>query len=144
MTKVKIVYRLAKRKDCQGILEVNEKSLPVVYSRYDWEMMVNQKMTYIVTQSALIVGYITCDKSGCIVSFAVSESHRHQGLGRQLLKYCLEEMKKLNYKRLILRVKVSNHIAHQLYLSQGFKDAELLSNYYEDGCDGMLMSYECS
>jgi len=142
MTKSKIVFRLATRKDRLGICQVNEKSLPVGYDLNAWEAMIAHKRSFVVTRAGLVIGYIVADSEGCIVSFAVFEEYRKQGFGKKLLLLCLDNMKKLGHKKVILRVKVSNAAAQNLYISVGFKQKEILHDYYDKMGDGYLMQID--
>jgi len=142
MTKPKIVYRLAKFQDRKAISDVNQKSLPVGYGLSEWGRMIAEKRSFVVTRAGLVIGYIVADEGGCIVSFAILEEYRKQGFGRNLMSYCLDHMKKLGHKKIILRVKVSNVGALKLYLSMGFKQAEVLNGYYSNNEDGYLMQLD--
>lgn len=140
MTKNKIVYRLATRKDRLSLHEVNRLSLPVVYTESDWADIIAYKYTYIVTINSVIIGYCAGDKTGCIVSVAILNDYRNQGYGRKLLSYAVNEIKKtIKAKKLILRVKVNNLIAQRLYTSMGFAISETLTNYYGGNEDAYLM-----
>ena len=144
MGKSKIVIRLATHKDRIGIKEVNEKSLPVGYDEHEWGLMIAQKRSFVISISMLIVGYLVGNKDGCIISFAVLEKYRGAGLGKKLLLMYLNEMRLLGYKKVILRVKTSNDIAHKLYDSVGFKTISVLDNYYGENIHGYLMQFDFS
>ncbi len=153
MLKYKIKFREATFKDRQALYQLNRESLPVVYSCEQWAILVGQKLdtkkerncVYVLTLSDQIVGYSACDQSGCIISFAIHSKYRQMGYGRQLLMYCCDEMKIRGHTQIILRVKVSNQPAINLYTSVGFKTIEVLSKYYTDGEveeDGYLMKLD--
>jgi ribosomal protein S18 acetylase RimI-like enzyme len=145
MPSFKIKTRIATTKDRFAIQKLNETSLPVVYDVDHWNFLIGKKadhtkkdanVTYVLTKSDSIIAYCACDASGCIVSFAVEEIERGNRYGSRLLVYAIEEMWKRGHKKLQLRVKVSNEIAKKLYSAVGFKEVELLKDYYKAGFDG--------
>lgn len=139
MVKSKTEIRLATRKDRLGIKAVNEASLPIGYDEKNWEIMIAEKCSFVAVQSGLVIGYIVCNKTGCVVTFSVLEQYRSQGIGKQLMQKCMNHMRQLNYKLLVLRVQKSNIRAQKFYQSMGFVQKEILNNYYGEGEDAYLL-----
>ena len=139
MVKTKTDIRLATRKDRLAIKAVNEASLPVGYDEKNWEQMIAEKCSFVAVQSGLVIGYIICNNTGCVVTFAVLEQHRSKGIGKQLMIKCMDHMRKLKYERLILRVQLSNVKAQKFYQSLGFIQKEHLANYYGNNEDAYLL-----
>lgn len=142
--KTKLRVRPAKRKDRQGIKEVNEKCLPVHYDLESWEAMIAMKNSFVLESSGLVVGYLICDDKGVIITFAINEEFRGKGWGRKMLTECIVHMRTKKINKLELRAKVSNTSAVKLYESVGFKIVEKLEKYYTDGKeleDGYLMHF---
>ena len=78
-----------------------------------------------------------------IISIAVRESHRHQGIGELLLISVINLATELNARIVTLEVRVSNTIAQSLYSKYGFTHAGLRRNYYiDDKEDAAIMSTE--
>jgi [ribosomal protein S18]-alanine N-acetyltransferase len=76
-----------------------------------------------------------------IVTIAVRQSYKRQGLGEQLLIAIIELSKQLNAKIVTLEVRVSNTIAQALYTKYGFLTAGTRRRYYSDnGEDALIMS----
>ena len=69
----------------------------------------------------------------------IFEDFRGRGLGRELLKFLLEELKGRGVKKLHLEVSEKNLPALGLYKSFGFHEVGRRKNYYPDGSDAILM-----
>ncbi len=65
-----------------------------------------------------------------ILSLSVRPEYRKLGLGRKLLTTACESLKK-QYDEVLLTVRPSNPVAHNLYLSMGFVNSQRLLNYYQ-------------
>ena len=78
-----------------------------------------------------------------IISIAVRELRRRQGIGELLLISVINLAVELNARTITLEVRVSNTIAQSLYSKYGFTQAGLRRHYYlEDGEDAVIMSTE--
>lgn len=89
---------------------------------------------FIVTNAkGLLVGFATLRKSfgECeILTIAVAKSKRGKGLGRALLKACLEDLSQTATKTVFLEVDETNKPAVALYKSLGFKQIAIRKGYY--------------
>lgn len=84
---------------------------------------------------ALIVGFIgvwMLPDEAHIVTVAVRDGHRRQGLGEQLLISAIEMAQEQGQSLLTLEVRVSNEAALQLYDKYGFEQVGLRPRYYSD------------
>jgi len=78
-----------------------------------------------------------------IISIAVRELRRRQGIGELLLISVINLAVELNARIITLEVRASNTIAQSLYSKYGFTQAGLRRKYYiEDGEDAVIMSTE--
>jgi ribosomal-protein-alanine N-acetyltransferase len=101
-----------------------------------------------------VVGYIMCRieyglsmtrkfglaKKGHIISIAVLEEHRNQGIGSTLIKNALEEVRKASGRECYLEVRTTNKGAIELYQKLGFKISSTLHGYYKDGESAYTMA----
>jgi ribosomal-protein-alanine N-acetyltransferase len=134
--------------DVSIIKKINEVYLPENYKYSLWFDIVKNfpKYNFVCKQDNAVVGYIL----GCanfidekpdeiiLMSIAVSEEHRNKGIAKNLIKLFLKEVGK---KRCILQVRETNK-AIKLYESLGFKNEGLHQNYYKDGENAVMMSYQ--
>jgi len=78
-----------------------------------------------------------------IISLAVRETHRRQGIGELLLVATIDLAAQLNARIITLEVRASNTAALRLYGKYGFTQEGLRRAYYIDNKeDGILMSAE--
>ncbi|MEM1376535.1 MAG: GNAT family N-acetyltransferase [Pseudomonadota bacterium] len=69
----------------------------------------------------------------------VSEKWRREGVGSTLVRSSLAVAKKHNFATVELVTAEENSAARQLYAAHKFKEVELLTNYFGDGFDRLLM-----
>jgi len=90
-----------------------------------------------------VIGYIFSriehKERGHIVSIAVDPRWRHRGVGKALLLEAMKLLKDAGCKSVYLEVRVSNHVAINLYRSLGFKIIKRIPRYYRNGEDAFLM-----
>ncbi len=96
----------------------------------------------VAKRSRRIAGYsVTCIESDSaeIVSVAVDPRHQRHGVATALLKRTIHLARRAGIVRIELVVRVGNGAAIRLYRRLGFRTAELIPGYYEDGADGLRM-----
>ena len=77
-----------------------------------------------------------------LVSIAVDERSRRQGLGAQLMEHMLDWCKKNGIVRLMLEVRMSNAPARAMYERFGFAEDGIRRGYYQNPReDALLMSW---
>jgi ribosomal-protein-alanine N-acetyltransferase len=78
-----------------------------------------------------------------IISIAVRESYRRQGIGELLLIATIDMVPKLNARSVTLEVRASNTAAQRLYYKYGFAQTGLRKGYYIDNKeDAIIMTTE--
>ena len=75
-----------------------------------------------------------------IMTIAVAESYRQQGIGRALLEFLLRPPE---VRTAFLELRESNQAARALYRSTGFEKTGTRRNYYRNGEHAILMRKEC-
>ena len=142
--------------DIPSVLAINMRTLPEHYSDYFYfEILSEFPETFLVAELGdLVVGYIMCrieygfshlkrfglSRKGHIVSVAVVEEHRSQGVGTKLIEEATGEMTKKSCKEVYLEVRVSNLQAVALYERLNYKKVSRLEGYYRDGEAAYLMA----
>lgn len=77
---------------------------------------------------------------GDIQTIAVSPEFRNQGLGRRLLRDLIDESQRRGVTDLFLEVRADNAEAIALYTSEGFREIDRRTGYYQpDGVDAIVM-----
>ena len=86
-----------------------------------------------------LVLVLTPEGDGRIFAIAVDSQYRGRGVGRALLKAAFNTLRKRKIGFVRLEVRVSNHIAQQLYRSTGFMEIGFIPFYYKDGEAAIVM-----
>ncbi len=91
------------------------------------------------TVIGFIVLVLTPEGEGRIFAIAVDARYRGRGTGRTLLKAAFNLLRKRKIGYVRLEVRLSNHVAQQLYRSTGFMEVGLVPFYYKDGETAIVM-----
>jgi len=152
--------RNAREEDLEQIIRINRTALPENYPYYVFsELLRDYGDAFFVAEiEGDVVGYImpriewgfseirhlpSLVKKGHVVSIAVLEPFRNNGIGTNLLKASMEAMKdSYGADEVYLEVRVTNQVAISVYEKLGFKKVKTLRHYYMDGEDAYLMARE--
>ena len=91
------------------------------------------------TVVGFIVLVLTPEGEGRIFALAIDTRYRGRGVGRTLLKAAFNLLRKQKIGYVRLEVRLSNHVAQQLYRSTGFMEIGLVPYYYKDGEAAIVM-----
>jgi ribosomal-protein-alanine N-acetyltransferase len=75
-----------------------------------------------------------------LLTIAVPENRRGEGLGRRLVGAALAAAKRAGAERMYLEVSTTNTAAEALYRRCGFTDAGRRRGYYKDGSDALVLA----
>ena len=142
--------------DVPAVMDIERESFPLPWSSYTYrhELTENKHSHYIVARSRVpetirrtwwkqllrlgtlpIVGYggfwLITDEAH-ISTLAVANKHRGKGLGELLLAHMIEQAISMNAAMVTLEVRVSNHVAQNLYQKYGFVITGTRPRYYRD------------
>ncbi|KAJ8331423.1 hypothetical protein QVD99_001697 [Batrachochytrium dendrobatidis] len=127
-----------------------EKDLSEPYSVYTYRhfLQTNPTVSFVAkdTRTETIIGVIICKldyhrKSyrGYIAMLTVNAAYRKQGIGSQLVKTAVMEMKQRNADEVVLETEATNKAALALYERLGFVRDKRLSRYYMNGLDALRL-----
>jgi len=144
--------------DLPTVMDINLLTLPEHYSDYFFESILSElPESFIVAELySKVVGYIMCKiefgfsnfrklgfvKKGHVVSVAVLNEHRNQGLGNALMVEGINGVIARKTDEIYLEVRISNTAAVRMYERLGFQIKSRLRTYYRDGEDAYLMALE--
>ena len=140
-----VIIRRMTMADVDGVAAVEAATFPTPWSRDAFASeMKNVAARYLVAEKdGRIIGYagawIILDESH-ITNIAVLSDYRGQGIGRALTHGLLQYLSNLGAAYATLKVRKSNEVAQNLYVSLGFIKLGVRKRYYEDnGEDALIM-----
>ena len=152
------IFRRCEPSDLIGVMEINMKTLPEHYSDYFYESLLAEapEAFLVAEKNGQHVGYIMCKtefgfsnfkklgfvKKGHLVSVAVLEEFRNNGVGSALVEESIKGIQNKQCDEFYLEVRCSNNEAVKLYERLGFSIKQRLRAYYRDGEDAYMMAIE--
>ncbi|WP_193432240.1 ribosomal protein S18-alanine N-acetyltransferase [Caenibacillus caldisaponilyticus] len=143
----RIHLRTMTLEDIDQVLHVERSSFSNPWTReaFENELRHNRFATYFVAEDGdRIVGYcgvwVILDESH-ITNIAVLPEYRGLKIGETLLRKAMLFAKLKRAKQMSLEVRVSNHIAQNLYRKLGFKDGGIRKGYYSDNHEDALVMW---
>lgn len=143
-----MIYRLAKSKDFEQVLEIERECFkqPYTSKELEYEFYENPVNKIIVVEDEQkVVGFIDfliTFNSSTIMQIAVTSNYRGKGIATQLLAEMensfpkeIDEM----VETITLEVRESNEAAKALYLKNGYEIVTVKQNYYKDGENAIYM-----
>lgn len=85
-----------------------------------------------------IIGY-TSGRSGAVYTLDVHPAHRKKGIGGKLVRALEEELHAQGARAIRLEAALENPEAIELYRKAGYRERELVRNYYGRGKDAVRM-----
>jgi ribosomal-protein-alanine N-acetyltransferase len=144
--------------DLISVMEINMKTLPEHYSDYFYEsLLTDMPESFLIAENeGISVGYIMCKsefgfsnfkklgfvKKGHVVSVAVLDGLRGNGIGSALVEEAFKGVKEKQCDEMYLEVRCSNTDAVRLYEKLGMSVKQRLKSYYRDGEDAYMMAIE--
>ena len=147
--------------DLPKIISINESTLPENYPTYFYEQILERYpesflLAYSEEDPKMIIGYIMWRvekgpssfglnyvKKGHLVSLAVLNKYRRNGVATALLAISMQNIQKYSVSEYVLEVRVSNAGANKLYEDElGYEKIRILGHYYRDGEDAFNMAHK--
>lgn len=146
-----VAYRLAEKRDIYELLaierDVYEGTVPWTYTNFEREIVHNSRAVFIVATKAndKPVAFIGAradmwHKELHITNFAVGIVYQRNGIGTHLIAQMIELAKNLDTSLISLEVRRDNQIAQGFYRKQGFESSKIVTGYYDDGIDAVVMT----
>lgn len=142
-----IGIRRATIKDLNLICEVEKESFSTPWSKeaFKRELTTNRFAHYFVIEwGSQIVGYagmwIILDEAH-VTNVAIVPKVRGLKLGELLMRHLMVSAKLLGAHSMTLEVRVSNHIAQNLYRKLNFEERGIRKNYYADTMEDALIMW---
>lgn len=134
--------------DVDGVMQVERLSFLTPWSRQSFvqELTQNPYARYLVARiGQQVIGYagmwLILDEAH-VTNVAVHPEWRGHGLGEWLMLRLIEWAQRDGATRMTLEVRVSNHVAQELYLKLGFKASGIRPGYYTDTREDALIMWK--
>lgn len=143
-----MIYRLAKSKDFEQVLEIERECFkqPYTSKELEYEFYENPVNKIIVAEEeGKVIGFIDfliTFNSSTIMQVAVTSKYRGNGFATQLLAEMEHSFPKDIddiVETITLEVRESNEAAKALYLKNGYEVVTIKKNYYKDGENAIYM-----
>ncbi|ACS34557.1 ribosomal protein S18-alanine N-acetyltransferase [Thermococcus gammatolerans] len=140
-----VTIRPARLFDISEIMRIERESFREAYPRGLFLVFLeNNPETFLVAEyNGKVIGYVMAylrpDLEGHIMSIAVDERYRGNGIGSALLTEAINRLIARGARYIGLEVRVSNEKAIKLYERFGFRKVKRIIGYYSDGEDAYYM-----
>jgi tRNA threonylcarbamoyladenosine biosynthesis protein TsaB len=136
-----------KRDHLDQVMAIETECFPHPWSRraFLWELDSRIAFPLVSIMNDEVVGYLVVWIVGDemhLGNIAVGSRYRGRGVGRQLMKWLIEEAARRRIVRVTLEVRTSNESAISLYKRFGFEKVAVREGYYPEGEDALLMALE--
>lgn len=144
-----LTVRQAVRADLLSVYRIEKQSFPNPWPFSAFERFLDEPGFLVAIDDDLIVGYVVADvipnhgrPVGHIKDLAVRPNHREQGVGATLMARALMVLAQSNVSSVKLEVRRDNEAARALYREFGFEPVHVVSDYYENGEDAVVLVCE--
>jgi len=134
-------------KEIEDVWEIEKLcfSIPWSLKAFMMEVEENKCAYYVVAKrEEKVIGYggmwIILDEAH-VTNIAVHPNFRRQGVGEAIIRNLMEKAVQLGIDKMTLEVRVSNHVAQNLYRKVGFKEAGIRKGYYTDTNEDALIMW---
>ncbi|MBQ9091140.1 MAG: ribosomal protein S18-alanine N-acetyltransferase [Anaerotignum sp.] len=131
-----------------GVLELEEKTFSIPWTRGDFEIEVkenNMAIYYVAVEDGKIIGYAGMWHivvEGHITNVGVLEEARCKGVGSMLMEKLIEVAIEKQMMGITLEVRMGNAPAQALYHKYGFKAEGIRKNYYSDTKEDAIIMWK--
>ena len=146
-TQTKVQIRWMIRRDMPSVLAIEGHSFEFPWSEEEFIRVLRQRecIGMVAEVGEEIVGYMVYElhtQRIQILSFAVHEDFRLQGVGMTMIKKLVSKLTHQRRNRIALEVREMNVTAQVFFRQLGFRAVRILKSYYEDSSeDAYLMEY---
>ena len=143
-----VTYRKMTPEDVEAVYKIEVATFPTPWTldSFHYEMRENKFAYYVVAEDEEknIIGFcgmwLVID-SAQITNVAVIEAARGKKIGEGLMREAIRIAKEHAMEIMSLEVRVSNHVAQNLYRKLGFHDGGIRKGYYTDNQEDALVMW---
>jgi tRNA threonylcarbamoyladenosine biosynthesis protein TsaB len=136
-----------KRDHLDRVIAIETECFAHPWSRraFLWELDSEIALPAVAMANNEVAGYLVAWSAGDemhLGNVAVARRYRGKGVGRDLMKWLVEEARRREMVRVTLEVRASNAAAVSLYKRFGFREIAVRQGYYPGGEDAYLMALD--
>jgi ribosomal-protein-alanine N-acetyltransferase len=135
------------RRDMTEVLDIERESFEFPWYEEDFIRCLRQRncIGMVAEHGEQVVGFMIYELHKTrlhILNFAVADSARHRGVGRQMAEKLVGKLSSQRRSRITLEVRETNLSAQMFFKDVGFRATSVLRAYYEDSPeDAYLMQF---
>ncbi len=136
---------IAKKADIKEIAQLEKEYFADFWSESAINTQIELNQVVVYKEKGIVLGYcifMTAADEGEILRICVNKENRKSGIGRKLLEYSIDIMRKRGACEIFLEVRASNREAISLYEKMEFVKIGVRKNYYENNEDAILYKKE--
>lgn len=118
---------------------ISQRQFRYLLARPTAEIWVCHRRARVIADAVILLRRTPLGLLGRIYSLVVSPEERGRGIGRGLLRACLNRLRRRGAYAVVLEVRADNHTALALYRAEGFQTIERLKGYYSNGQSAIRM-----
>ncbi len=136
--------RTAELSDLSKIVEIESQCFPeeTAFPPGMFAYLIRYATTLVALDDSRIAGFIigyASGETGFIYTLDVHPEYRRKGVGSMLIRALEEILRSQGTRRIRLEAAVKNSAALELYRKAGYREKELLRNYYGRGKNAVRM-----
>ncbi len=120
--------------DLPGVMAIENDNYGFPWSdRVFRDCLLSRQQCWLMRAEHRLVGYsVLSIKAGLahLLNLSIKKDYQSRGLGRCFLQFMLNRARNLKAQEVYLEVRVSNFLAHHLYISEGFNEVGQSKGYY--------------
>jgi len=140
-----MIIRKAQSKDASKLFALEQELFNIAdypLSKASFAYHIQNNMLYVAESEGRILAYILVlikRRKAKLYSIGVAQEHRGKKISLKLFDKIFKSLLMMEFKELLLEVRISNKVAISLYKQIGFGVLKTLKSFYRDGCDAYLM-----
>jgi len=142
-----LIYREVQKKDIASIVRIENIAFSQPWSKKGIAdfLKQNNSIMLVAEEFGKIVGYVglyyVLDEAN-ITNIAVLPGYRRIGVGENLIRYLIDEVKKRDIRGITLEVRESNEAAINLYTKLGFDSIGIRKKFYEKPVEDAIIMWK--
>lgn len=142
-----LIYREVQKKDIASIVRIENIAFSQPWSKKGIAdfLKQNNSIMLVAEEFGKIVGYVglyyVLDEAN-ITNIAVLPGYRRIGVGENLIRYLIDEVKKRDIRGITLEVRESNEAAINLYSKLGFDSIGIRKKFYEKPVEDAIIMWK--